>query len=70
MALFDDLRDEVEKRAQAVAERTRDAVEAAWAQFPDIMVRREGDTIVLSGRGLMRRWLGDARLRFSLGSRR
>lgn len=65
MALFDDLTQRIETRARADAERMRRAMEAAWEQVPGVVVRREGDALFLSGRGLVSRWLSDARLRFA-----
>ena len=56
----------VAARASAMAEDVLRAAELAAAEFPDVMVEREGDRIVISGRGLLRRWLGDGRLRFGL----
>jgi hypothetical protein len=56
----------VKERAEAVARAALDAVEVAARELPDVMVEREGDAIVIRGRGLLRRWLDDARLRFSL----
>ena len=70
MALFDGLTERVEQRARGVAERTLRLAEAEIAEFPEIMMRRDGDVIVISGRGLMRRWLGDVRLRFAVWGNR
>jgi hypothetical protein len=64
--MFERLAKRVVEKAGAVAEAALDAVEVAAAEFPDVMVERERDTIVIRGRGLLRRWLDDARLRFSL----
>lgn len=69
MRLFERMATRVEVRAKAAAQRVLDVAETAIAEFPDIMVRREGDALVISGRGLMRRWLGDVRLRFAFWSR-
>lgn len=66
MALFDGLTQRVEQRAKDIAEQTRRLAESVFAGFPDIMLRREGDETVISGRGLMRRWISDVRLRFAL----
>lgn len=66
MALFDRLT----KRVEAIAERRRRSVEAAWADVQGVTIHREADWLVLSGRGLVRRWLGDARLRFARWSDR
>ena len=64
MALFEKMTAHIEKRARSLAERALRAAEATLAEFPDIMLHREGEELVISGRGLMRRWLSDARLRF------
>jgi hypothetical protein len=64
--MFDRLMKRVAARASAAADEVLRAVEVAAAEFPDVMVEREGDAIVVSGRGLLRRWLGDGRLRFGL----
>jgi hypothetical protein len=43
--------------------RALEALEAAAGELPpDIVVERLEDGIRLSGRGLLRRWAGDARL--------
>ena len=66
MALFDRMADRVGQRAQLIARRTLDLAEAAIAEFPDVMLRREENELVISGRGLVRRWMSDVRLRFAL----
>jgi hypothetical protein len=70
MALFDKLTKRVETRAKAALDRGLGAVETAAAEFPDIMLHREGDQLVISGRGLLRRWLTDVRLRFAIWKQR
>ncbi len=52
-------------RAEAAAEQQRRRVEAAWAAVPGIKISREEDRLVITGRGLVTRWLGDVRLRFA-----
>ena len=69
MALFARVMNKVQNRAEAVAERARQGVQGAIAEFPDLMLHRDGDTLILSGHGLMRRWLGDVRLRFAFWRR-
>jgi len=64
--MFERLARRVVERAEAVVDATLQAVEVAIAEFPDVMVEREGEAIVIRGRGLLRRWLDDGRLRFSL----
>jgi hypothetical protein len=64
--MFEAMMKRVAARANAAAEDVLRAAEVAAAEFPDVKVRREGDAIVISGRGLLRRWLGDGRLRFGL----
>ena len=66
MALFDKLMRRVADRTGELADGIRDGVETGVAQFPDVRVRREGDTLVIEAIGLLRRWVGDARLRFAL----
>ena len=66
--MFERLSERVKERAEAVARAALDAVEVAARELPDVMVERDGDAIVIRGRGLLRRWLDDARLRFSLSS--
>lgn len=61
MALFDGLA----KWAEAEVEHRRKRVEASWAGVPGITISREDGRLVLSGKGIMRRWLGDVRLRFA-----
>ena len=65
MALFDGLTKRVEQRARDFADRTIAMVEAAAAEFPDVTLHREGDELVIAGRGLTRRWFGDVRLRLA-----
>ena len=66
MALFERLAARVEQRARAVADQRLNIAEATLVGIPDVVVRREGEELVISGRGLMRRWLGDARMRLAL----
>ncbi len=53
-------------RAEAIAARRTDAVRervaTAAGQVPGVAVAVEGDGVVLSGRGLVRRTIGDPRL--------
>lgn len=64
--MFERLARRVAAQASAAAENLLHAAEVAAAEFPDAMVERRGDAIIISGRGLLRRWLGDGRLRFGL----
>jgi hypothetical protein len=57
------------QRAEAVAERRRQAVEAAWSGISGVAIRREEGRLILSGRGLIRRWLGEFGLRFARWNR-
>lgn len=66
MALFGRLVERIEQRASTTVSHALDAVEAAVAEFPGINVRRDDDRLIVSGRGLVRRWLDDARVRFAL----
>lgn len=66
MALFDGLSRRVADRAREVANEAIERAEAAFAQFPDVRLRREGDVLVIEAMGLMRRWMSDVRLRFAL----
>lgn len=57
---------------RAIAERRKaqvigQAVERLRDQLPGVEVTAERDAILLSGRGLLRRWASDARLR-AIGS--
>lgn len=55
-------------RAEVVAARRRDARIAEIAdqiERSGVRVETEREAVVLSGRGLARRWLDDARLRFA-----
>ena len=63
--MFERLVARVEGKARDAAEAARRNVEAAFAQFPDVRLRREGDTVVIEAMGLARRWLSDVRLRFA-----
>ena len=57
MRLSDFLRAAVEKRLAAV--------ERAYAAIEGLLVERRGDAVVVRGRGLMRRSIDDARVRFA-----
>ena len=58
-------------RARAAVERRMVAIEADWhAALPGAAVVRSGDEVSVTGVGLLRRWLGDARLRFAGGGAR
>ena len=70
MALFDRLARRVAERAQDLADEAVERAEAVFASFPDVRLRRDGDTLVIEGMGLMRRFMSDVRLRFALWSRR
>jgi hypothetical protein len=65
MALFDRLVSRAEMQARTAVDSALGAVVQVAAELPDIMVHREGDQLVISGRGLLRRWLADVRLRFA-----
>jgi hypothetical protein len=65
MAMFERLIGRVELRARAAVDHALGGVEQVAGEFPDIMVRREDDRLIISGRGLLRRWLTDVRLRFA-----
>lgn len=66
MALLDGLKAQVEARARVLAAQVADGVAAALREFPDVEISREGNALVLRGRGLMRRFLTEARFRFAL----
>lgn len=65
MAVLDKLKARVEAQAREIARQAVDGVAAAVREFPDIELSREGDALVVRGRGLMRRFLTEARLRFA-----
>jgi hypothetical protein len=65
MALFDGWASRVEQRSKEIAHHMSRMAETALTEFPDIILHREGDELVISGRGLMRRWQSDVRLRFA-----
>ena len=50
---------------RAAVERRLDAVERAYAAIEGLLVERRGDAVVVRGRGLARRSIEDARLRFA-----
>ena len=50
---------------RAAVERRLAAVERAYGAIEGLFVERRGDTILVRGRGLMRRSIEDARLRFA-----
>jgi len=63
--MFERLMARVEASARETVEAARRNVEAAFAAFPDVRLRRDGDSIVIEAMGLARRRLNDARLRFA-----
>ena len=67
--MFERLVKRVAARAREVAEAARQEVETAFAAFPDVRLRRDGDSIVVEAMGLARRWISDARLRFAFWKR-
>lgn len=69
MALFDRLARRTSEKARELADEALKRAEGLFAQLPDVRIRREGDTLIIEGEGLMRRWLSDARLRFALWRR-
>jgi uncharacterized membrane protein len=68
--MFERLVKRVEERARDAAETARRNVEKAFAAFPDVQLRIEGDELVIEAKGLMRRWLSDVRLRFAFWRQR
>ena len=66
MALFDMLARRVAERARHLAAEAVERAQSAYTQIPDVRLRREGDTLIIEGMGLMRRWMSDVRLRFAL----
>ena len=50
---------------RGAVERRLAAVERAFAAIEGLFVERRGDAVVVRGRGLMRRSIDDARLRFA-----
>lgn len=59
----------MERRAIAAARRKAEALVGrliAVVRDAGFTVEREGERIIVSGRGLARQWIEDARLRFAL----
>jgi hypothetical protein len=54
----------------AAARRRAAIARAVAGEAPGVAVSVEGDDVVLEGRGLMRRWLGDLALRNAAGGGR
>jgi len=69
MALFDRLAERVAMRATEMREQALRRVEQAVEAFPDIMIKRDRDMVVIEAMGLARRWLSDVRLRFAFWRR-
>ena len=67
--MFERLVARVEEKTRDAAEAARRKVEAAFAQFPDVQMKVEGDTLVIEAMGLARRWISDTRLRFAFWRR-
>lgn len=53
-------------RAETVAGQAIERVAATVRAFPDVEVTIEDRSVVVRGRGLLKRWLGDGTLRFGL----
>ena len=66
MALFDHLTRRAEAKAKEAVEATRRNVGAAFATVPDVLLAVEGDRLTITGPGLARRRLNDARMRFAI----
>ena len=64
MALFEELARRAEARALATARTALDEAEAAYVRLPGTKLQRAGDRVIVEGKGLTRRWLNDASLRF------
>ena len=64
MALFEKLAKRAEARALETARTARDQAEAAFVRLPGAKLQREGDAVIVEGKGLVRRWLNDPGLRF------
>lgn len=67
--MFERLVARVEAKARDAAEMARRNVETAFAEFPDVRLKRDGDALVIEAMGLARRWLSDVRLRFAFWRR-
>jgi hypothetical protein len=63
-ALFERLQARAERAVAVEALRRIDALAADAREFKGVDVEAGSTRLTLSGRGLMRRWLGDAALRF------
>jgi hypothetical protein len=70
MTLFDGLARRVASQAGELANDKLTRAESLLSQLPDLLLRREGDTLVIEGIALMGRWISDIRLRFALWSKR
>lgn len=63
-ALFDRLQARAERAVAVETLRRIDALAAEAREFKGVEVEAGSTRLTLSGRGLMRRWLSDAALRF------
>ena len=70
MAFFEHLKSRAEQRARDAATVMIERAVAAYAAVPGVVTRRKGDDLLIEGRGLSRRWLTDARIRFGHWSAR
>ncbi|MBA3667760.1 MAG: hypothetical protein H0W65_08560 [Sphingomonas sp.] len=66
MALFEGLVARVGEQARVAAAATLARVEAAALEVPGVRVARDASGVRIEGRGLARRMIEDARLRFAL----
>lgn len=62
--MFERLSERVGKRMQAMTVEELRLIEAMFDEVPGVRATRDGDRVVVEGRGLGRRMLNDARLRF------
>ena len=70
MALFERWAARVEEAASARVEGMLSAIERAIGDVPGVGAVRDGEAVRISARGLGRRLLDDARLRFAVRGRR
>ena len=65
--MFERWSERVAARARELAEDAAARIAAAYDMVPGVRAVRDGDRVVIEGRGLARRMLSDARLRFAPG---
>ena len=66
MAMFDRLVQRASARGESIARDMLSRAGAAYSEVPGVTAVPNGAGLILEGKGLVKRWLRDPRLRFAL----